>query len=312
MFCILSFIVLSILGIFSASNRALAKEALACVGRRVTFRPCDTGFDEKIKARILGKTINYSEKLTRFINKFFEPLAWFFFLVLMAASLIFFRGLFLYYTTGSCNGLNKTGFCAFDPTGKNSTVSTPGVCLVPPADSSAAMSLDQVDLSLFPVDNAGAESKIVMIGCYTCEYTHKTYSKIRNLAARYNANFYFLDWPVHANGEFVNNVAYLAYQKDPAKYWKLNDLIFAQDFTKVSETTTLRQVLQEAGYKADEILTEASSFAVTAETKALIDQILTTKTPGTPTVFIDDKILIGPKPYRVYAIALKGLFYWLR
>jgi hypothetical protein len=57
MFCIVAFAVLSILGIFSATNRALAKEALDCVLRRVTLRPCNTGFDEKIKAKILGSVI---------------------------------------------------------------------------------------------------------------------------------------------------------------------------------------------------------------------------------------------------------------
>jgi len=33
---------------------------------------------------------------------------------------------------------------------------------------------------------------------------------------------------------------------------------------------------------------------------------------GTPTIFINGKAFVGPKPYRVYAIALKGLFYWLK
>ena len=51
MFCIVAFVVLSILGIFSAANRRLAKEALDCVFRRITFRPCNTGFDEKMKAK---------------------------------------------------------------------------------------------------------------------------------------------------------------------------------------------------------------------------------------------------------------------
>ncbi len=312
MFCILSFIVLSILGIFSASNRILAKEALSCVGRRVTFRPCDTGFDEKIKAKILGRTINYSEKLTRFLNKYFEALAWIFFAIMMAAGIFFFRGLYLFYTTGSCNGLNATAFCAFDPTGKNNTVSAPGVCLIPSTDSSKAMSLDGVDLSLFPVENPENPDRIVMIGCYTCEFTHETYPLIRKLAARYNTSFYFLDWPVHSSGEFINRVAYLAYQQDPEKFWTLNDLIFAKDFTKVSDPAVIRNILQEAGYLPDEILGQANSLGVIQETKVLIDQILTTKTPGTPTVFIDDEILIGPKPYRVYAIALKGFFFWLR
>ena len=76
MFCIVAFIVLSILGIFSAANRRLAKEALDCVLRRITFRPCNTGFDEKMKAKILGKVIMRSEKLASFINKRFEILAW--------------------------------------------------------------------------------------------------------------------------------------------------------------------------------------------------------------------------------------------
>ncbi len=311
MFCILSFVVLSILGIFSASNRVLAKEALSCVGRRVTFRPCDTGFDEKIKAKILGKTINYSEKLTRFFNKYFEALAWFFFVIMLAASLFFFRGLFLFYTTGSCNGLNETAFCAFDPSGKNNTVSAPGVCLIPSSDTALSMSLDGVDLSQFPLQKGDSKENIVMVGCYTCEFTHETYPIIKKLAARYKSNFYFLDWPVHANGEFINNVSYVAYQKDPEKYWRLNDLIFAADFTKVSDPAILRQILEDAGYLPDEILSTANSFTVNNATKTLIDQILTTKTPGTPTIFIGEEILIGPKPYRVYAIALKGLFFWL-
>lgn len=311
MFCILSFVVLSILGIFSSSNRALAKEALSCVGRRITFRPCDTGFDEKIKAKILGKTINYSEKLTRFFNKYFEALAWVFFAVMLAASIFFFRGLFLFYTTGSCNGLNETAFCAFDPTGKNNMVSAPDVCVIPSADSTQSMSLDGVDLSLFPVQNPESKDRIVMVGCYTCEFTHENYRVIKKLAARYNTSFYFLNWPVHSDDEFVNNVSYVAYQKDPVKYWKFNDLIFAEEFSKVSDPATLRKVLEEAGYLPDEILSAASSFGVKNETKVLYDQIQTTKTPGTPTVFIGDEILIGPKPYRVYAIALKGLLFWL-
>jgi hypothetical protein len=55
--CIIALIVFSIMGIFSASHRALAKEAFSCVFKRITFRPCDTGFQEKIKGKILSKLI---------------------------------------------------------------------------------------------------------------------------------------------------------------------------------------------------------------------------------------------------------------
>jgi protein-disulfide isomerase len=41
-------------------------------------------------------------------------------------------------------------------------------------------------------------------------------------------------------------------------------------------------------------------------------QVLYTNFRGTPTVFINGEALVGPKPYRVYAILLDGFFYWLK
>ena len=74
MFCIVAFVILGIMGIFSATNRALAKEAFDCVLRRVTLRPCNTGFDQKMKAKILGSVITRSEFAARLISKNFELL----------------------------------------------------------------------------------------------------------------------------------------------------------------------------------------------------------------------------------------------
>src|SRR5512147_569056 len=104
MFCIVSFIVLSILGVFSASNRDLARESLDCVFRRITLRPCNTGFDEKMKAKILGFVIVRSEGAAMVLNRYFEALSWAFFIILMASSIYSARSLVLFYTTGSCNG----------------------------------------------------------------------------------------------------------------------------------------------------------------------------------------------------------------
>jgi protein-disulfide isomerase len=43
-----------------------------------------------------------------------------------------------------------------------------------------------------------------------------------------------------------------------------------------------------------------------------LDEVAKTNFFGTPTVFIDGQPFVGPKPYRVYAIAINGLLYWLR
>jgi hypothetical protein len=76
MICILAMVVFGILGIFSTTHRQMAKEAFDCVFRRITFRPCNSSFDQKMKGKIIGKLINKSPKSARFVNKHFEMLSW--------------------------------------------------------------------------------------------------------------------------------------------------------------------------------------------------------------------------------------------
>ena len=151
MFCIASFVVLSILGIFSASNRVLAKEALDCVLRRVTFRPCNTGFDQKMKAKILGVVITRSEGAARFLNKYFEAIAWVFIVLMLAATFMFGRGLYYFYTWGNCNGPKQAdAFCIFDPTGATNQVSGSPKCSVNAINGVDGLDTSGLTLQDFP------------------------------------------------------------------------------------------------------------------------------------------------------------------
>lgn len=108
MFCVLSLIVFSIMGLFSATHRQLAKEALACVFRRITIRPCNTVFDKKIKAKILGKLLNKHPKLAKNINRFWEVISWF--LVIIFFLSLFFSTQTLYNLAryNTCNPQNPS------------------------------------------------------------------------------------------------------------------------------------------------------------------------------------------------------------
>jgi protein-disulfide isomerase len=59
-------------------------------------------------------------------------------------------------------------------------------------------------------------------------------------------------------------------------------------------------------------ITGCAGSSATQDTINLqLTQITKTNFYGTPTVFINGgEALIGPKPYRVYAIRLRGLWYW--
>ena len=94
MFCLIALIVFSVLGIFSATHRQLAKEAFDCVFKRITLRPCNTGFDQKIKGKIIGKLLNRSPKLAKGIHRFWEQISWTLVIVFFVS--LFFSGRSVY------------------------------------------------------------------------------------------------------------------------------------------------------------------------------------------------------------------------
>jgi hypothetical protein len=315
MFCIVAAVVLSILGIFSASNRQLAKEALDCVFHRITFRPCTTGFDEKMKAKILGKVINRSEKSARFLNKNFEILAWIFFVVMLAATVMFIRGFYLFYTTGNCNGASSTGFCVFDPTGENTKTSSAtgeGACPIPTNPAGSALTLENVDLSLWPVKNTAGVNKLVFVGCYACEFTRKVYPEIRALVDKYEPEFFFGEYPTKLKTDTLSKVGYCVYQQDQEKYWQLNDALFAEDVAKLEDDAATQQILTDLKLDVKSINACTADPATEENVQKLFTEIRKTNFYGTPTIFINGQPVVGPKPYRVYAIEMEGFFYWLK
>jgi len=312
MLCIVSFIVLSILGIFSASNRQLAREALDCVLRRVTLRPCNTGFDEKIKAKILGVVITRSEAGARFLNRHFELLSWVAFFLLLASSVMAVRGLYLFYVTGSCNGLNNSAFCVFDPTGQNNQVSTLGQNCSISDNPERGVTLKNVDLSDWPVLNPGASNQVVMVGCYACDYTRKVYPSIRALVQKYRPEFRFGEYQVKEQTDLLTRVGYCVYHANPEKYWAMNDVLFTTEKANLDDPSYVHQLLTSLGIDANQIDECASDPQTQTRVEKLLNEIRRTNFPGTPTVFINGVPMVGPKPYRVYAIQLEGLFFWIK
>jgi hypothetical protein len=313
MFCIISFIVLSILGIFSASNRELAREALDCVLRRVTLRPCTTGFDEKMKAKILGVVITRSEGAASFLNRNFERLAWVFFIIFLASLTMFIRGLFLFYTTGSCNGANSTEFCVFDPSGKNNQVSTASnVCKVPVTPAQMSLNLQKIDLTQFPTLKSDSGDSLFMIACYHCQFSRQTYPVIRQLVDKFHISLTFLHYPVKEPTDQFSKLAYCVNKTSPEKFWAFNDSMFEGDAATLDDPAHINGLLTKAGVNVDTVNACVADPSTESTVKKQMEEVAGTGFTGTPTIFYKDQVFIGPKPYRVYAIALRGLFYWLK
>lgn len=310
MFCIVAFIILSVIAIFNAAYRGLAKEAYDCVFRRITFKPCNTGFKEKMKAKLSGQLLNRSVRAARFFNHHFELLAWIFFILTIGSIFWTGKGLFNFYMYGSCNGLNKSGFCALDPKGENNKVSQAGGSCSDGSGDESKVTLNGVNTKLFPSINNGSEDSVVLIGCYSCDYTRKAYPIIKEFLAKNKVNYTFAHYPVKEETLYLLPIGYCAYQQNQTAYWQLNDQLFASSKEDIAKREFVDTLLQKNGYDINAINSCIDSVETQSAVVERRIELEKTNIYGTPLLFINGKGLVGPKPYRVYERILKGWRFW--
>ena len=115
MICILALIVFSVLAIFSASHRPLAKEAFECVFLRLTLRKCRTGLDTRVKSSIVGKIMQKSPRTAKITYKYFEVFSWLLVILIVASSAYSVYGGYNYYLYGNCYGPEEiNAFCIYN------------------------------------------------------------------------------------------------------------------------------------------------------------------------------------------------------
>jgi len=108
--------VLAFLSIFSAKYRKWAKEAFNCVTRRLTLRPCNTGFNDKVRATVTSKLMTKHAGLARFTHKHFESISWVFTIVMFVSLAYTAYGFYNLAVLGTCDPANPEN-CVFNPGG---------------------------------------------------------------------------------------------------------------------------------------------------------------------------------------------------
>ena len=313
MFCIVAFVVLAVMGIFSAAYRDLAAEAFACVGKRVTFRPCDTGFKEKMKAQLVGSLVNRSVVAARMVNKHYELIAWIFFLLTVWSIYATADGLYNYYRYGSCEGLNQSSFCVLDPSGSNNAISgvdVPEGVLLPECSGDADASdtvLNSIplDRTLYPRLPAEVENRVVMIGCFECEYTREAYPRIQRLRTEHEVDYMFVHYPTRPTTAYLTGLTQCAYEADVRRWVDLVDKFFTTEPEVLHNEDAVYDLVETVGYDRDEIRSCATSEVIQETVQTMRQQVVRTGIYGTPLIFINDQPVVGPKPYRVYRFMLE-------
>lgn len=318
MICFIALIVFGILGIFSASHRQIAKEAFDCVFRRITLRKCTTGLDVRLKAHITGKFLERNPRLGAFIYRRFEIISWLF-TILMIASIIWSGiSIYNYVEYGNCNGASveaQQGLCIFDPTGKNSQVSSyeQNSCSEPNL-APTEPTIKRINLSLFSTyQPKQSKDLIVYAGCYACPNTRKVNPTINQVMTenQETVKFVFIHVPLHSDLDYVIKLENGIYQQNQTAYWDFHNKLMQIPLQEITNKSIVMAALEQvSGINADNVVAYAKSSEAEQLYQSQLAEIRKMNIEGTPTIFVNEQVFIGPKPLRVYERALSTHTDW--
>ncbi len=284
--CLLALPLLVILGIFSVSYRRLAWEAFDCVFRNVTFRPCRSGFDQKVKSAIVGKLMRHTPRFAGLIYRNFAVLSWFFVIIFFASLAGSAYGVYNYALYGNCNGPESSAFCVFDPFHEaKQTVSLCGV-----QDSSGEL-IVPANLSGLPTIGEGV--KVIEFGCFTCPYTKQVAGLTEKLIKDENVEFVFVAFPLeqHDMAYEANLAAECVYALDKVKYWD-----FVIKLLKHEGDLTEENLFAYADLNISDCV-KNKTYSDRIESNLQIGR--DSGIYGTPTFFVGEKAIVGPKEAEV-------------
>ncbi len=288
--CIIAFIIFGILSLFSAKYRPLAKEGFNCVFRTLTLKPCDTGFDQRIKTQVVYSVMNFSPQLGRLVNKQFALLSWIFVLLSIGSFGYVIYGGYNFYVYGNCDGPNATGGCILnDLTGDYGRFSSPQELIAP------------TNFSGLIAGNESANVTVVEFGCFTCPYTAKAEPLVKQLLAKYNASirYVFKPFPLpNHNNSFATAQAVLCAAKQ-GKEWQMRDAVFNQQGAcNAGGGPTIRSIAKNAGginlTAFDNCL---ANNETTTELERYIQQGKDSHIYATPTFFVNGRPIIAPSDF---------------
>lgn len=295
--CIIAFAVFSIMSIFSAKYRPLAKEGFRCVFRTLTLRPCDTGLDERIKAQVVSGVLRYSPAAARQVNRHFTAISWFFVLLTLASFVYSAYGIYNFYYYGNCDGPASPSACVLnDITGDYGRFSEP-------KDLVAPTSLEGI-----AAGNPNASITIVEFGCFTCPYTKKAEPTITQLLAKYNGSLYYVfkPFPLPTHNSSYDAAKAVLCARNQGKHWELQEKIFQQQEVCTADgTLAIKSLALAAGLNMTEFNRCYDNNETTAELDRYVQQGKDAHIYATPTFFVNGKPVVGPKTTEQFECVIK-------
>ncbi len=291
-FCIVGIVIFGILGIFSAKYRYYFREALHCIKRQALLKPCDTEFDNKMKAKITGNLMKISPSLSRLVFRRFVLISWIFIIMLFASIAMISAGVYNWWAYGNCNGPDSSEFCIFNI--DSTSVSQSDESCVDPSIVRNLLPAGPGEGHPF-IGYENANVTIVEFGCYACQYTKKTEPIVKEMLRKYEGRIRFVfrvfPLPNHEGSRIAGEASYCAWEQ--RQDFAYRDIIFRnQDNLTAAK---LKELASDAGLDHEAFSQCLDEDRYSGKVEENYQDGLQSGIYGTPTFFINERYVVGPK-----------------
>jgi hypothetical protein len=270
--CVIAFVVLAFMSLFSAKYRPLAKDAFRCVFLKMTLRPCESGLDQKIKMSIVSKAFDKSPPLAKFINTHFELLSWIFVILTLASFVLVLQGLYNIYLYGTCDPVH------------------PEQCLV--SGMLGKIPICPSSFDGITVGPANAKVQIIEFGCFTCPYTKSSETAVRKILTEYNGSvqYIFKTYPIPTHDHSVDAAAASICANNQGRYWDYREAMFNNQ-SRISSEGRPYLVSLAYGLGLDVPLFSSclSDNATAQQVSQMQEEGIQSNIYGTPAFFVNHK-----------------------
>jgi protein-disulfide isomerase len=290
--CILAFFVFAVMSIFSAKYRSLAKEGLKCVFRTITFKPCDIGLDDRIKAKLVSGLLKFSPHAAKVLNRYFVTFSWVFVILTFGSFFYSLYSLYNFYLYGNCDGPGSINGCVLnDITGDYGRFSEP-------KDLVAPTTYDGLTAG-----NPNGTIILVEFGCFTCPYTKKAETAIDELLNEYEGDMYYVFKPFplpNHNYSFEAAQAVLCARNQGKENELRTEIFKQQDVCREDGTLIIKTLAENAGLDMTEFNRCYDSNETGAELRGYVQEGIGSHIYATPTFFLNGKAIVGPKTFEQF------------
>jgi len=293
--CLLALPLFAVLGIFSVRYRKLTLDALDCLFKTVTLRKCRSGLDDRIKADVTGTILKYSPKTARLVYQHYKVLSWVVLILFIWSFYASSVGVYNYVNYGNCNGPDSTGFCMLDPTGENSKIAEVDITIKP--NEIIYPKLEDDDPI---IGDKNAELTVIEFGCYACPFTKKAEPTVQEVIDYYRGkvNFQFKTFYIpHHNLSFEAALAANCAQEQ-GKYQEYHRILFT--YQENLNRELFSELAENVGLDVDQFneCLKTEKYKKEVDSDSLMG--VHAGVPGTPTFFVNEQKIVGPKPFKTF------------